>query len=88
MAKRMVIAGALGLIGRAVLQHLERVGGWDLVGLSRRNADFPTSARFVSVDLMDRSACQRDLVGLRDTTHIVFAALHEKPDLARGWRGS
>lgn len=84
-AGRVLIAGALGIVGRAVLEHYEALPGWEIVALSRRAPDFPTRARFVSADLRDAADCRARLGGLRDVTHIVYCALHEKPELGKGW---
>ena len=43
----LLVAGALGMVGRAVLENLEG-SGRRVVGLSRRQPDFETSARFLS----------------------------------------
>ena len=47
-----LIAGALGVVGRALVEHLENDPKWDVIGLSRRSPDFETSAKFISVDLL------------------------------------
>ena len=36
--KKAVVVGALGMIGRHVLQTLEERNDWDLIGISRRSA--------------------------------------------------
>jgi len=79
-----LIAGALGVVGRAVLEQVEGAGR-SAIGLSRRQPDFETSARFISVDLTDRAACLAQLTDLEQVTHLVYAAVYEKPDIARGW---
>ena len=82
----VLVIGALGLVGRAVLEALEDEDGCDLVAVSRRQPDFPNRARFLQLDLTDRAACRRQLGRLEGVTHIVYAALYEKPDLIAGWR--
>ena len=48
MSKRhAVVIGGLGVIGRALLDHLTSDPGWDVVALSRRAPDFETTARFL-----------------------------------------
>jgi len=69
-----VVAGALGIVGRALVEHLESSGDWEVIGLSRRAPDFWTSARFVSVDLRDPVDCRAKLAGLAGVTHVFFAA--------------
>ena len=34
--KKVVVAGATGLVGNAALRHFSRAGGCDVVALSRR----------------------------------------------------
>lgn len=79
-----LIAGALGVVGRAVLEQAEGAGR-PVIGLSRRQPDFGTTARFISVDLTDGAACAAQLTELEQVTHLVYAAVYEKPDIARGW---
>jgi len=80
----VLVAGALGLVGRAALEHFEAQGR-DVVALARRAPDFPTRARFLSVDLTDGADCREKLSPLRGVSRIVYAALFEKPDLGKGW---
>ena len=52
MSKRhAVVVGGLGVIGRALVDHLTSDPSWDVVALSRRAPDFETTARFLSDDL-------------------------------------
>lgn len=83
--RKAVVAGALGVVGRAVLERLEGMPGVAVVGLSRRRPDCATRARFVAVDLRDAAATRAALAAHADATHLVYAALHEKPELVRGW---
>ena len=76
MAKgKAVVVGGLGMIGRNIIQALEAEGGWEIVGLSRRPANFETKATFISVDLLDNAGAREKLAGLTDVTHIFFAGL-------------
>ena len=88
MTKKVVVFGALGLVGRSVIKALEPRADWQIVGVSRRSADFPTRAKFISLDLTDSQACRRTFAGadFADVTHVVYAALHEQPQLIAGWR--
>jgi len=85
MPKKVVVAGALGVVGRAVVEGLEAGDAETVVGLSRRVPDFPTRADFVPVDLRDAAATRAALAPNADASHLVYAALHEKPELVRGW---
>jgi nucleoside-diphosphate-sugar epimerase len=86
---KAVVAGALGVIGRTLVEHLcDR--DWEVVGLSRRCPDFDTPARFLAVDLLDREAAEATLSSISDATHLFFAAFqyrtswveHTAPNLA------
>jgi nucleoside-diphosphate-sugar epimerase len=84
-AKVVLIAGALGVVGRAALAHFESLGDCQVVGLSRRAPDFKTAARWIRVDLADAAATAAAIADLSDVTHVVYAALHEEEDLVAGW---
>jgi nucleoside-diphosphate-sugar epimerase len=85
-----VIVGALGVIGRNLLHHLEADADWRIIGLSRRAPDFTTRARFISVDLLDREQTLAKLSSLREATHVFYCAFqarsswaeHNAPNLA------
>lgn len=72
--RTILVAGAHGLIGRTLIEHLEQNPEYDIIGLGRRGAAVGTRAAAISVDLLDRAACEVKLAGLSATTHIVFAA--------------
>ena len=84
--RKYLVVGALGLVGRALLEVLEDQDGVEIVGVSRRQPDFVIRAGFLQLDLTDREACRRHLGRLDGVTHIVYAALYEKPELIAGWR--
>jgi nucleoside-diphosphate-sugar epimerase len=78
--KKAVVAGALGVSGRAIVNHLIELGDWEVIGLSRRSPDFPTSARFLAVDLLDREEVERHLGAFNDVTHVYYTALQMRPN--------
>jgi len=82
---KALVVGALGLVGRAVVEHLDTLADWEAVGLSRRKPDWDTPTPFLSVDLRDRAACEATIGELRDVTHLVYTALYEAPQLGAGW---
>jgi nucleoside-diphosphate-sugar epimerase len=84
--KKVMVAGATGLVGNAALRHFGSAGGAEVVALSRRKPRELHGARFVAIDLTDVSQCARAAGEMRGVTHLVYAALHEKPDLVGGWR--
>ncbi|MEC9347423.1 MAG: SDR family oxidoreductase [Pseudomonadota bacterium] len=80
----ILIAGALGMVGRAVLEQAE-ANDRTIIGLSRRTPDFETRARFINVDLRDRAAVEAKLTDLGDVTDLVYAAVWEKVNIGKGW---
>jgi nucleoside-diphosphate-sugar epimerase len=77
--KKAVVAGALGVSGRAIVNHLTALGDWEVIGISRRAPNFPTSARFLAVDLLDRAEVERCRGEFRDVSHIFYTALQMRP---------
>ncbi len=82
---QLLVVGALGLVGRAVLRHFESMPQWRLTGLSRRQPDFPTRCEMLSVDLRDPGACEAAAGSLSGVTHIVYCANSEETSLLSGW---
>lgn len=87
MKKKIVIAGASGLVGGAAVRLFASRDDWDVVAVSRRPAlGAPSSVQHVAVDLGDRAACERALGAISDVTHVIYAALTEKlGDIYGGW---
>lgn len=81
MAK-VLVAGASGVVGEAALRLFSSLPGWDAVGIARRP---PAGFDCVAVDLADAAACRAALGSIDDVTHVVYAALYEKPGLLAGW---
>jgi nucleoside-diphosphate-sugar epimerase len=80
---RVLVAGATGVIGREAVREFRRQG-WDVVAVSRRAPDV-AGVTHIPVDLRDPVACRTALAGLSGVTHLVYAALYEKPGLIAGW---
>ena len=84
--RNIAVVGASGVVGRALLQHLLDAGEQS-VGFSRRPPADLEQAPFIKLDLQDAEACARVArEHLSQTTHLVYAALYEKPGLIAGWR--
>ena len=84
---KVLVAGASGVVGYSAVKHFADVPGCEVVGLSRRlPPDLDGADTFVSVDLNDAEACRAVVAEHRDVTHLVYAALFEKPGLVAGWR--
>src|SRR6201994_1857602 len=86
MAKKVVVAGATGLVGNAALRHFGRLGGAEVIALSRRKPRDLYGARHVALDLTDAAQCGSIAGELKGATHLVYAALYEAPNLVDGWR--
>jgi nucleoside-diphosphate-sugar epimerase len=84
--KKVVVAGATGLVGNAALRHFGASGGCDVVALSRRKPRDLFCARHVQIDLTDAAQCRSIAAELQGATHLVYAALYEAPNLVDGWR--
>jgi nucleoside-diphosphate-sugar epimerase len=86
IGKKVVVAGATGLVGNAALRHFGGVKGCEVIALSRRKPRQLYGARHVAVDLTDAAQCSRAATDLGGTTHLIYAALYEQPNLVDGWR--
>ena len=86
--KTAVVVGALGVIGRYIVERLAAEPGWEVVGLSRRKGEDRSNLRYLSVDLLDAQAAQRCLSQLSDATHVFYCAFQatgtQAADYARG----
>ncbi len=85
MQRKVLVAGASGLVGQAAMRHFAALPGWDVVGVSRRPPQHQDPSQWLSLDLSDESACRAALSRLTDVTHVVYAAVHELPGLSPGW---
>jgi nucleoside-diphosphate-sugar epimerase len=89
MADRTVlVVGASGVVGSAAVEHfLQSDAGWDVLAVSRRKPPAVTDReyRHLAVDLRDVEASRAAFGEASSVTHVVFAALFEKPGLAAGW---
>ena len=78
-AKTALVAGASGLIGRRIVEHLISSGGWNVIGLAL-SARESAGMRWIAVDLNDAADCARTLGALTDVTHIFYAARYDHPE--------
>ncbi len=83
----VLIAGASGVIGAAAIEHFANLG-WRVIGASRRPADVEPGVTYqhLALDLRDAAACRAASDTFAGVTHVVYAALYEKPGLVPGWR--
>src|ERR1700733_13940690 len=84
--KQILIAGASGLVGYAAIRHFDADPDCDVIAVSRRAPDNMHGARFLPLDLNDAAACEQLAANLPGITHLVYAALYERPALVAGWR--
>lgn len=85
-AKTVLVAGASGLVGAAAVKRFLGAG-WDVVAVSRRRPEVDSTRPFrrLALDLQDAAACRHAVAELPAVTHVVYAAVFEKPGLVPGW---
>lgn len=82
---KAVIVGSLGVIGRYIVERLQRDENWLTVGLSRRAGPDGPRHRHIAVDLLDANAAEAKLADLTDVTHIFYAAFQAASGAAAGY---
>jgi nucleoside-diphosphate-sugar epimerase len=85
-SKKVLVAGATGLVGYAAMKHFAAEPGCEVVALSRRKPAETYGARWLPLDLTDAAACAALALEFAGVTHLVYAALYERPGLVAGWR--
>ena len=83
--KQAVVVGALGVIGRYVVERLLGQGDWSVIGLSRRTAEAAPRYRHIAVDLLDETDVAAKLAGLTEVTHAFYAAFQPAAGAAAGY---
>ena len=86
MVNTVLIAGASGLVGAACVDRFLD-DGWDVIAVSRRLPEVFSDKPFrhLPLDLQDGAATREAVRDLSAVTHVVYAAVHEKPGLIAGW---
>ncbi|MGN7986246.1 SDR family oxidoreductase [Pedobacter sp. 22226] len=79
---KALVVGANGVIGTNLINHLLSLGNWNVTGLSRKGGIDATNLKHISVDLLDIDSCHSKLSGLKDITHIFYAAYQDRPTWA------
>jgi len=77
-----LVAGALGVAGRAMIEQLEARADREIIALSRRTPDFASRARFLAIDLTDAQQCRQAAAQFAEVTHLYFAAYAPRPSPA------
>jgi nucleoside-diphosphate-sugar epimerase len=83
--KHVLVAGASGLVGCAAMKHFAKAGDCEVTAVSRRKPAETFGANFIAADLTDTKRCSEIFGALSGVTHLVYAALYEKPGLMQGW---
>lgn len=83
----VAIFGASGLVGAAAVDAF-LAAGERVVAVSRRAPELLGGGQpeHLALDLLDPDGVREAIGGRGDITHVVYAAVHEQPDLVRGWR--
>ena len=79
MRNQAVVVGALGVIGRYIVERLGHEPDWQVVGLSRRQSPDRPGYRHIAVDLLDAEDTRRKLARLTDVTHVFYTAFQASP---------
>ncbi len=85
--RRVLVLGASGTVGSAAARRFLDDERYEVVAVSRRTPSYAPHERLrhLSVDLNDADAVAGALVAVGPITHVVYAALYEKPSLIDGW---
>jgi nucleoside-diphosphate-sugar epimerase len=82
MQKTALVVGANGVIGTNLINHLLDLEDWNVIGLSRRGGTDREKLKYVAIDLLDPEQCKDKLSGLKEVTHIFYAAFQDRPTWA------
>jgi nucleoside-diphosphate-sugar epimerase len=82
MQNKAVVVGALGVIGRYIVEKLVEEPSWTVMGLSRRKAPNRPRYRHIAVDLLDPEDAKCKLAELTDVTHVFYTAFQATPGSA------
>lgn len=83
--RTILIAGASGLVGSAAVEHFLSLPDWQVIAVSRRKPLENSRLHHIPLDLKDQNACRKAFSEIT-VSHIVYAALFEKPGLIAGWQ--
>lgn len=76
--KTALVAGAQGVIGRNLVDHLLTLDNWHIIGLSRRGGASTNRLRHIAVDLLDKNDVANKLKEHSTITHIFYAAYQDR----------
>lgn len=84
--KTILIVGATGIVGSAAIEHFASRPDWRVLALSRRPIPLRGGVVHMAANLLELGDAGAALAPLEEVTHVLYAALYEKPDLVAGWR--
>jgi nucleoside-diphosphate-sugar epimerase len=84
--RTVVVTGAQGVSGAAVLKRYAALPGTTVYGVSRKPVENDGNVRHNSVDLLSPDDVKAKLSHLRETTHLLFGAYIDKQNEERGER--
>lgn len=84
---KLLVAGATGVTGNAIMRHFSQLASWETIALSRRKPRFSyDGVQHVNADLSDEAACREIFGDMHDVTHLIYAAVNEnEQDIIAGW---
>ena len=74
-----LVIGARGVIGGNLVNHLQALDGWEVIGISRRGGEDAGRVRHLNVDLLDRRQARETLKALTHVTHVFYSAYQDRP---------
>jgi nucleoside-diphosphate-sugar epimerase len=80
-----LVVGALGVIGRYIVERLLAAEDWSIIGLSRREAASGPRYRHIAVDLLDSRSVASQLAEISTVTHLFYAAFQPAAGAAAGY---
>ena len=74
MGYKAIVIGALGVIGRYIVERLEKDPNWEVIGISRRKGTNRQRVQYLALDVLDRRQCDQVIGSLEGITHVFYAA--------------
>jgi nucleoside-diphosphate-sugar epimerase len=84
-ARTALVVGALGVIGRYIVERLLEDEDWSIIGVSRREAASGPRYRHIAVDLLDSRSVASQLAEISTVTHLFYAAFQPAAGAAAGY---
>jgi nucleoside-diphosphate-sugar epimerase len=85
MPQNALIAGATGIIGGHLAEHLNDIGGWSVTGVSRRPDARQPGVTGIAADLTDAEGVKRALAGT-DVSHVFITTWSRQANEAENCR--